>query len=152
MADKHVELKVFEKDLAKLNIGQTIEFESEGEKAAAKIFLIAPQVDLTNRTTSVHGHFSNKADEKKFTVGQFVSARIEVGTQKIPSIPQAGLARVGKGGFSYVEMSNGAMEQVPVEILSSTTEYAGIKLLKELPAGKVVTKGASALEAIFAKD
>jgi hypothetical protein len=49
-------------------------------------------------------------------------------------------------------MSNGAMAQVPVEILSSTPEFAGIKLLKELPAGKVVTKGASALEAIFAKD
>ncbi|MCZ2486894.1 efflux RND transporter periplasmic adaptor subunit [Aquirufa antheringensis] len=152
MADKHVELKVFEKDLAKLNIGQTIEFESEGQKANAKIFLIAPQVDLTNRTTSVHGHFANKSDEKNFTVGQFVSARIEVGSQKIPSIPQAGLARVGKGGFIYVEMTNGAMAQVPVEILSSTPDYAGIKLLKELPAGKVVTKGASALEAIFAKD
>jgi hypothetical protein len=81
-----------------------------------------------------------------------VSARIEVGTQKVQSIPQAGLARVGKGGFIYVEMSNGAMAQVPVEILSSTPEYAGIKLLKELPAGKVVTKGASALEAIFSKD
>jgi multidrug efflux pump subunit AcrA (membrane-fusion protein) len=143
---------VFEKDLAKLNIGQTIEFESEGQKANAKIFLIAPQVDLTNRTTSVHGHFANKSDEKNFTVGQFVSARIEVGSQKIPSIPQAGLARVGKGGFIYLEMTNGAMAQVPVEILSSTPEYAGIKLLKELPAGKVVTKGASALEAIFAKD
>lgn len=36
MADKHVELKVFEKDLAKLNIGQTIEFESEGRKPSLK--------------------------------------------------------------------------------------------------------------------
>jgi cobalt-zinc-cadmium efflux system membrane fusion protein len=152
MEDKHVELKVFEKDLGKLKIGQIIDFESEGIKAKAKIFLIAPQVDLTNRTTSVHGHFENKADEKNFTVGQFVSARVEVGTQKISSIPQAGLARVGKGGFIYVEMTNGVMAQVPVEIISSTPEFAGIKLLKELPAGKLVIKGASALEAIFAKD
>ncbi|MHA8083391.1 efflux RND transporter periplasmic adaptor subunit [Aquirufa sp. A-Brett2-15D] len=152
MEDKHVELKVFEKDLGKLKIGQIIDFESEGQKAKAKIFLIAPQVDLTNRTTSVHGHFENKADEKNFTVGQFVSARVEVGTQKIPSIPQAGLARVGKGGFIYVEMTNGVMAQIPVEIISSTPEFAGIKLLKELPAGKLVIKGASALEAIFAKD
>jgi membrane fusion protein, heavy metal efflux system len=44
------------------------------------------------------------------------------------------------------------MKQIPVEILSSTKEFVGIKPLVQLPEGKLVISGASALEAIFAKD
>jgi len=150
--DKHVELKVFEKDLSKLKIGQTILVESEGLSAKAKIFLIGQQVNLETRTTSVHGHFEKTADEKLFTVGQFVSAKITVGSKSVSAVPQAALARVGKAGFIYIESSAGIVKQIPVEILSSTKELVGIKPLINLPEGKLVISGASALEAIFAKD
>ena len=72
--------------------------------------------------------------------------------QKMKTIPQAGLARVGKGGFIYVENPQGIMEQVPVKILSSNEEFVGVQPIKTMPEGKVVIRGASALEAIFAKD
>jgi cobalt-zinc-cadmium efflux system membrane fusion protein len=150
--DKHVELKVFEKDLSKLKIGQTILVESEGLSAKAKIFLIGQQVNLETRTTSVHGHFEKIADEKLFTVGQFVSAKITVGSKTVSAVPQAALARVGKAGFIYIESPVGTMKQIPVEILSSTKDWVGIKPLVNLPEGKLVISGASALEAIFAKD
>ncbi len=152
IAHKHVELKVFERDLSSLKLGQTIQFEAEGLEGKGKVFLIGKQVDLSTRTTSVHGHFSNEADEVRFTVGQFINAKILVGNQKMKTIPQAGLARVGKGGFIYVENPQGAMEQVPVKVISSNEEYVGVQPIKALPAGKVVISGASALEAIFAKD
>jgi len=150
--DKHVELKVFEKDLAKLKIGQTILVETEGLRAKAKVFLIGQQVNLETRTTSVHGHFEKIADEKLFTVGQFVSAKITVGSRTVSAVPQAALARVGKAGFIYVESPTGIIKQIPVEILSSTKEWVGINPLVNLPEGKLVISGASALEAIFAKD
>ena len=152
VAHKHVELKVFEKDLGKIKMGQKIAIQTEGAKAEAKVFLIGRQVDLTTRTTPIHAHFESEKDEISFTVGQFVSAHILVGNQKMPTVPQAGLARVGKGGFIYVETVSGAMAQIPVEIISSNPEYAGVKPLKPVPAGKLVIHGASALEAIFAKD
>ena len=150
--DKHVELKVFEKDLSKLKLGQTILVESEGISAKAKIFLIGQQVNLETRTTSVHGHFEKIADEKLFTVGQFISAKITVGSKSVSAVPQAALARVGKAGFIYMEGSTGIINQIPVEILSSTKDLVGIKPLVNLPSGKLVISGASALEAIFAKD
>ena len=150
--DKHVELKVFERDLSKLKLGQTILVESEGISAKAKIFLIGQQVNLETRTTSVHGHFEKIADEKLFTVGQFISAKITVGSKSVSAVPQSALARVGKAGFIYFEGSNGTIKQIPVEIVSSTKELVGIKPLASLPEGKLVTSGASALEAIFAKD
>jgi cobalt-zinc-cadmium efflux system membrane fusion protein len=150
--DKHVELKVFERDLSKLKLGQTILVESEGISAKAKIFLIGQQVNLETRTTSVHGHFEKISDEKLFTVGQFISAKITVGSKSVSAVPQAALARVGKAGFIYFEGSNGTIKQIPVEILSSTKDLVGIKPLVSLPDGKLVISGASALEAIFAKD
>jgi cobalt-zinc-cadmium efflux system membrane fusion protein len=150
--DKHVEIKVFERDLSKLKLGQTILVESEGISAKAKIFLIGRQVNLETRTTSVHGHFEKIADEKLFTVGQFISAKITVGSKSVSAVPQAALARVGKAGFIYMEGSTGIINQIPVEILSSTKDLVGIKPLVNLPSGKLVISGASALEAIFAKD
>ena len=150
--DKHVELKVFEKDLSKLKLGQTILVESEGLSAKAKIFLIGQQVNLETRTTSVHGHFENISDEKLFTVGQFISAKITVGSKSVSAVPQAALARVGKAGFIYIESTTGTIKQIPVEILSSTKDLVGIKPLASMPEGKLVISGASALEAIFAKD
>ena len=150
--DKHVEIKVFERDLSKLKLGQTILVESEGISAKAKIFLIGQQVNLETRTTSVHGHFEKIADEKLFTVGQFISAKITVGSKSVSAVPQAALARVGKAGFIYMEGSTGIINQIPVEILSSTKDLVGIKPLVNLPSGKLVISGASALEAIFAKD
>jgi cobalt-zinc-cadmium efflux system membrane fusion protein len=152
VAHKHVELKVFERDLAKIKIGQTIQFEGDGNKSQGKVFLVGKQVDMETRLTSIHGHFSIDADEKNFTVGQFVNASIQVGEQKILSIPQAGLARVGKGGYIYVEKTDGTIAQIPVEVRSADMEWVGIRPTKELPTGKVVIRGASALEAIFAKD
>lgn len=150
--DKHVEIKVFERDLSKLKLGQTILVESEGISAKAKIFLIGQQVNLETRTTSVHGHFEKIADEKLFTVGQFISAKITVGSKSVSAVPQAALARVGKAGFIYIESPAGIIKQIPVEILSSTKDLVGIKPLVNLPEGKLVISGASALEAIFAKD
>ncbi len=150
--DKHVEIKVFERDLSKLKLGQTILVESEGISAKAKIFLIGQQVNLETRTTSVHGHFEKIADEKLFTVGQFISAKITVGSKSVSAVPQAALARVGKAGFIYMEGSTGIINQIPVEILSATKDLVGIKPLVNLPSGKLVISGASALEAIFAKD
>ncbi|MHA8066693.1 efflux RND transporter periplasmic adaptor subunit [Aquirufa sp. ROCK2-A2] len=149
---KHVELKVFEKDLMKLKIGQRIQIEAEGNSSTGKVFLIGKQVDLETRTTSVHGHFSSDAEEQKFTIGQFVNAKILVNNVKMLTIPQGGFARVGKGGFIYVETPKGQMAQVPVEVLGSNTDFVGIRALKAIPEGKVVLSGASALEAIFAKD
>lgn len=152
VAHKHIELKVFERDLAKIKLGQLIEFSGNGMTAKAKVFLVGKQVDLTTRLTPIHGHFVSEAAEANFTIGQFVNAEIQVGAQQMLTIPQGGLARVGKGGFIYVELANGSMKQIPVEVRGAAQEYVGIIPKQALPAGQVVLQGASALEAIFAKD
>lgn len=152
IAHRHVELKVFERDLSKIKIGQMIQFEGDGNKSTGKVFLVGKQVDMMTRLTPIHGHFMIDADENKFTVGQFIQASIQVGEQKVLSIPQSGLARVGKGGYIYIEKPDGTFAQIPVEVRSVVADWVGIRPTKEIPLGSVVIRGASALEAIFAKD
>ena len=52
----------------------------------------------------------------------------------------------------FIGTADGTMAQIPVEIRSSDMDWVGIRATKEIPEGKVVIRGASALEAIFAKD
>ena len=148
---KHVELKSYEKDLHLIKIGQLVEVESEGMRAQAKVFLVSKQIDIESRTAPIHAHFTNESTEAQFTVGQFVHANILVGNQKVLTIPQSGFARSGKGGFIYVENGSGKIEQVPVEVLHSMADIVGIRPMKEIPAGKVIISGASALYAMFSK-
>ncbi len=148
---KHVELKAFEKDLHLIKVGQEVDVASEGIEAKAKVFLVSKQIDLETRNASIHAHFTEESAEENFTVGQFIHASILVGNQKIATIPQAGFARNGKGGYIYVENSVGKIEQVPVEVVHSNADWIGIRSEKEIPAGKVIISGASALNAIFSK-
>ena len=148
---KHVELKAYEKDLHLIKIGQDVDVESEGIKAKAKVFLVSKQIDLETRNAAIHAHFTNESAEENFTVGQFIHAKILVGNQKILTIPQAGFARNGKGGYIYIENASGKIEQIPVDILHSNAEIMGIRPVKEITAGKVIVSGASALNAIFSK-
>lgn len=148
---KHVELKAFEKDLHLIKIGQPVEVESEGIKTVAKVFLVSKQIDLESRNAAIHAHFTNEKEEDNFTVGQFIHAKILVGNQKVLTIPQAGFARSGKGGYIYIENTTGKIEQIPVSILHTNAEIVGIRPEKDLPSGKIILSGASALYAIFSK-
>ncbi len=148
---KHVELKAYEKDLHLIKIGQAVEVESEGVKTQAKVFLVSKQIDLETRNAAIHAHFTNESAEENFTVGQFIHAKILVGNQKVLTIPQSGFARNGKGGYIYVENSGGKIEQIPVEVVHSNADWIGIRSEKDIPAGKIIVSGASALNAIFSK-
>ncbi len=148
---KHVELKAYEKDLPLIKIGQEVELASEGIKSRAKVFLVSKQIDLETRNAAIHAHFISENEEENFTVGQFIHAKILVGNQKILTIPQAGFARNGKGGYIYLENEAGKIEQISVEVLHSNADIVGIRPEKNLPKGKIIISGASALNAIFAK-
>tara|TARA_R110002096_G_scaffold169779_3_gene341519 strand:- start:26957 stop:28099 length:1143 start_codon:yes stop_codon:yes gene_type:complete len=73
----HLELKVFEKDLVKLEIGQKIRFklpETSGETYNGNVFLIGNTIDEINRTANIHGHLEDV--EAHFAVGMFIEAII----------------------------------------------------------------------------
>lgn len=149
---KHIELKVFAKDLSLIKVGQQVNFESEGQEAVGKVFLVGKQIHSEERSASVHVHFNQELAEANFQLGQFVNARIQTGNGPVLRIPEGGVAREGQGAFIYVVPKAGWFEQVPVDIVRSQDQWVGIRPHKPLGKVSVATKGASVLKAIFDKD
>ncbi|MEJ7667132.1 MAG: efflux RND transporter periplasmic adaptor subunit [Hymenobacter sp.] len=78
--DLHLELKVFEKDVAQVHPGQKILFKSReagrpDEVLTARVFLVGQAFDDDARTVRVHAHL--EPERTDLLPGQFIAARIQ---------------------------------------------------------------------------
>ncbi|OGX81505.1 efflux RND transporter periplasmic adaptor subunit [Hymenobacter coccineus] len=77
--DLHLELKVFEKDVAQVKVGQKILFKVQNtgrdEELTARVFLVGKAFDDDARTVRVHAHL--EPERTDLLPGQFVAARIQ---------------------------------------------------------------------------
>jgi cobalt-zinc-cadmium efflux system membrane fusion protein len=81
--DIHLALNAFERDLEKLEIGQTVKFSLSDDNRfnrTAEVFLIGKATG-SDRMTPVHCHI-NKENEKGLLPGMYVKAWVESGTNK----------------------------------------------------------------------
>jgi cobalt-zinc-cadmium efflux system membrane fusion protein len=75
---KHLHLKVFGKDVHRLKEDQLVKVHMAGSDSTyiAEIFLIGKQLDMNDRSVSVHAHL--KEDAPDLIIGSFIYAEIEV--------------------------------------------------------------------------
>ena len=92
--DIHLALNAFEKDLEKLEIGQTVKFSLSDDNTfnrTAEVFLIGKATG-SDRMTPVHCHIKQE-DQKGLLPGMYVKAWVESGTNKQNAIPSAALVQ-----------------------------------------------------------
>lgn len=92
--DVHLALNAFEKDLEKLEIGQTVKFSLSDDNTfnrTAEVFLIGKATG-SDRMTPVHCHIKQE-DQKGLLPGMYVKAWVESGTNKQNAIPSAALVQ-----------------------------------------------------------
>tara|TARA_R110000823_G_scaffold68405_2_gene158938 strand:+ start:6861 stop:8060 length:1200 start_codon:yes stop_codon:yes gene_type:complete len=92
--DIHLALNAFEKDLEKIEVGQTVKFSLSNENTfdrTAKVFLIGKATG-NDRITPVHSHIE-KEDVKGLLPGMYVKAWIESGTNKQNAIPSEAIVQ-----------------------------------------------------------
>jgi len=92
--DIHLALNAFERDLEKLEIGQTVKFSLSDDNTfnrTAEIFLIGKATG-NDRMTPVHCHIKQE-DQTGLLPGMYVKAWVESGTNKQNSIPSAALVQ-----------------------------------------------------------
>ncbi len=94
-----VRVKVFEKDLPSIKMGQKIRFRATGDSSEriAKIYLIGKDID-TDRTVEVHANIQILTST--LLPGMFINAIIEIGTSTSPALPKD--AVVPSGGKNYI--------------------------------------------------
>lgn len=146
-SDIHLNLKVFEKDLDKLSIGQKlIAFNNNQSDKKYPCEIILVSQDLSeDRSADVHCHF--EAYDKTLLPGMYMNAEVEIMMKNVASINEDAI--VSHEGKDYIFLSKSKTEFELVEIKKGNSEnnFTEVNALdgKDLKNSKIVVKGAYSL-------
>jgi cobalt-zinc-cadmium efflux system membrane fusion protein len=145
----HLELDVFERDIAKLEKGQRVTYQIPAlgnQRYEAEVHVIGKEFNSENKTVRVHAHL--KGDQPKFIRDLFAEARIWLTDQTVQALPEAAVLREGEGFYVFIAPTQRSGDEVEFEKLmvkpGATDEgFTAVKLLNPLPKGmQIVTEGA----------
>lgn len=143
--DIHLALKVFEKDLDKLFVGQkVVAFTNNetGKKYDCEIILISRDLS-PDRTADIHCHFEEY--DKKLLPGMYMNAEIPVSNAAAWALPEAAIVRFENKQYAFIQKNEHQFEMT--EVNTGNSEKGFVEILNaERFAGKVfVTTNAYAL-------
>lgn len=145
----HLELDVFEKDIAQVKKDQKISYTVpalgntmyEGE-----VHIIGKEFNTENKTVRIHGHLEKV--RPTFIKDLFVEAKIWMNDQTVQALPESAIIKDGASSYIYVGDEQQVGKSVTFEqimVLPGLTEkaFTAVKLLDTIPEGmKIVTSGA----------
>ena len=142
--DIHLNLKVFEKSLDKLYIGQkliTYTNNHPEKKYSCKVILIGKDLNMEGNT-EVHCHF--EVYDKSLVPGTYMNAEIEVKNKLAFALPSDAIVRFEGKQFVYKVKGTNQFEMVEVTVGESENGFTEIVLKpdSELPSADFVIKGA----------
>ena len=142
--DIHLNLKVFEKSLDKLYIGQkliTYTNNHPEKKYSCKVILIGKDLNMEGNT-EVHCHF--EVYDKSLVPGTYMNAEIEVKNKLAFALPSDAIVRFEGKQFVYKVKGTNQFEMVEVTVGESENGFTEIVLMpdSELPSADFVIKGA----------
>ncbi len=145
----HLELDVFEKDIAQVKEGQRISYTvpALGNKVyEGEVNIIGKEFNTGNKTVRIHGHLEKV--RPKFIKDLFIEAKIWLTDQTVQAVPEKAIIKDGASSYVYVADDQQGGDEVKFEkvmVIPGVTDkgFTSIKLLDSLPAGmKIVTEGA----------
>ncbi|MCB9224944.1 MAG: efflux RND transporter periplasmic adaptor subunit [Crocinitomicaceae bacterium] len=148
---KHMELSVYEKDLAKIKIGDPIRMYTASNPTKmfpGEVHLIDKNIDPQTRTVKVHGHFTEDAETIKDILPQmYIEGEIISNLSLSPGLPES--AVVAQDDLYYVlvldKSSDNEYQFIKLEVKKGETinGYTEILNFSDLPKNAMyLTKGA----------
>lgn len=145
----HLELDVFEQDVAKVKEGQKISYTVPalgGEVYEGEVHVLGKEFNHENKTVRVHGHLEK--ERPRFLKDLFIEAKIWLNDQTVEALPEKAIVKDGASSFVYVgnpqtEADEIEFEQVMVIPGLSDKGFTSVKLVNPIPDGmQIVTQGA----------
>lgn len=145
----HLELDVFEKDIAEVKVGQKISYSVPAlgnEIYQGEISVIGKEFNLNTKTVRVHGHLEGK--KPIFLKDLFINAKIWLTDVTSKAVPEEAVMSEGGISFIYVAKENEKQAEVEfkqIRVMAGAINkgYRAVKLLDEIPEGmNIVVKGA----------
>jgi cobalt-zinc-cadmium efflux system membrane fusion protein len=140
----HLDLTVFEKDVHKLAVGQTVLFTDANDPLhdhPATVYSLDKAFQDNQQAIIAHARITEHTET--LLPGMYVEARIQVDKYEALALPGAAVVSSGDEHFIYLEIAPRVYRQVAVRIGASDLGYTEVVALSELPKGvRIVTKGA----------
>ncbi|MDO4692723.1 MAG: efflux RND transporter periplasmic adaptor subunit [Porphyromonadaceae bacterium] len=150
-ASLHLDLNIYEQDLPKIKVGQTIHFRltnSPKREYDARVHTIGSTFEANSRTIAVHCDLVG--DKTGFIDGMNITGVVSLGEELLPAVPDAAIVHADGKDYIFVQQDLGhdhedEWEFVPVEVIRGTSQlgYTAITPLAELAEDAVIVlKGA----------
>jgi len=136
----------YEQDLPFIKFGQKIDItlpSQPGKVFPGVVSFIDPNFNETTRTTEVRVDLANPLIDGRRELFHKVYAEglLKIDSPPVLTVPRSSVMQTGKQAFVYVDLGEGAYQQVPVKTGRRGGEY--LEVLDGVEAGdKVVTNGA----------
>lgn len=149
----HLELNVFEKDIAQVRPGQALSYTVPAlgpERFEGEITVVGREFDLESKTVRVHAHPEGK--QPHFVRNLFVEATIYLTDETVPALPDAAVLRSGEMERIYIVQESDAdgTTFVPVRVTTRASRegYVAVIPVDPLPPdARIVTKGSFFVDA-----
>ncbi|MBK6755960.1 MAG: efflux RND transporter periplasmic adaptor subunit [Flavobacteriales bacterium] len=140
----HIDLNVFEQDIARVRVGQKVVFGHAGEPVGqhtATVFAMNKAFESDQQAILVHARLDDNGEE--LLPGMYIEALIMTDSTHAWSLPSEAVVSNGDEHYIFVEDEPNTFKQVAVRTGASELGYTEVVLLSELPAdAKVAIKGA----------
>jgi len=157
--DLHLQLNVFEKDIAKVKPGQSIRFRvpalgASAPEQRARVFLVSKVFDDPGHTITVHAHLVTGAEA--LLPGQFVAAHIQTGRRCQRTLPEGAIIEAGELSYAFVRQRHTAagstFRRLRVHVGSNQDGDVAVTLLDPVAdTTQLVRQGAYFLNAEMSK-
>ncbi|MAU15982.1 MAG: efflux transporter periplasmic adaptor subunit [Muricauda sp.] len=127
--DLHIELKIFEKDLPAVKIGQPINFRLQNNTDhvyKGKVHLVNRTIDERERTVMIHGDLLNGEDVKRFAPGMYIEGEILTTTSQYPALPSDAVVNIDNDFFALVKETDSTFSKVMIKVGSMDNGYTQI--------------------------
>ena len=145
VADIHLNIAVFEKDLSSLAIGQKVITFNNSQpeiKYETEIILIGHSLSA-DKNTEVHCHF--KKYDKNLVPGMYMNAEIELKNKIAQTITENAVLRYGNKDYVFISLAKSKFQMIPVKIgaiENGSVEIINYEAIKNQP---IVINGAYSL-------
>lgn len=140
----HIDLTIYEQDVAKVKVGQNISFSIINDPHhahMAKIFSINKAFENGQQAVIAHAEIHGTDDQ--LLSGMYVDARIETDENKVMCLPSEAIVSNGNDHFIYVEHDPNTYKQIQITTGTTDMGFTEITPLETItPSSKIVIKGA----------
>lgn len=143
--DIHLNLRVYEKDISHLKIGQPVIAYTNTEpdkKITAEIILVSRDIG-SDGAADVHCHFHQY--DKKLLPGMYMNAEIELQSALSQSLPEESIVNFEGNNYVFAEISKQKYEMLPVTVGTRENGYVQVLNSNELKGKNIVVQNAYTL-------